>query len=150
MSSTSSNNKSTLLLLGGAAAAAVSLLLLYKKTTNKTTTKGNRKIYLDYNGTTPVYSEVFFVMVPYFLQHYGNPSSSHYMGHVPRHAIDTSRKQILQYLLGCDSVMMTMTFLLYGSQVVVQKLITLQYNWRYKVLPVITETDNNKNDDDIL
>jgi cysteine desulfurase len=98
MSSTSSN-KSTFLLLGGAA-TAVSLLLLFKNITKKTT---KRKIYLDYNGTTPVYPDVFFVMVPYFLQHYGNPSSSHYMGHVPRHAIDNARKQLLQSLLGCAS-----------------------------------------------
>jgi len=66
------------------------------------TTNRNRFYYLDYNGTTPVYEEVFDAMVPYFKEHYGNPSSSHRMGTEPRKAIDESRRTILTTLLGCS------------------------------------------------
>jgi cysteine desulfurase len=59
-------------------------------------------IYLDYNGTTPVYGSVVRAMLPYLKVHYGNPSSSHRAGDVPRRAVDLARHQILVDLLGCD------------------------------------------------
>lgn len=37
-------------------------------------------IYLDYNATTPVASEVLTAMLPYLGEHFGNPSSSHPYG----------------------------------------------------------------------
>ena len=50
----------------------------------KDTTKGanlpSSCIYLDYNGTTPIYDFVLDAMMPYLTTHYGNPSSSHCMG----------------------------------------------------------------------
>ena len=50
----------------------------------KDTTKGENLpsscIYLDYNGTTPIYDFVLDAMMPYLTTHYGNPSSSHCMG----------------------------------------------------------------------
>jgi cysteine desulfurase len=58
-------------------------------------------IYLDYNGTTPVYPFVLDAMLPFFQQHYGNPGSTHVAGDVPRTAIDTARYQVLTHLLGC-------------------------------------------------
>jgi hypothetical protein len=36
-------------------------------------------IYLDYNGTTPIFPEVAEAMRPFLVQH-GNPSSSHKFG----------------------------------------------------------------------
>eukprot|EP00536_Pseudo-nitzschia_multiseries_P017507 jgi/Psemu1/299487/fgenesh1_pm.1592_\ len=57
-------------------------------------------IYLDYNGTTPVYPEVVESMLPYLMEHFGNPSSSHAFGTEPRRAIANARKQILTELLG--------------------------------------------------
>jgi hypothetical protein len=60
----------------------------------------NASYYLDYNGTTPVYPEVFDAMTPYLKEHFGNPSSSHLFGTEPRKAIETARKQILSRLLG--------------------------------------------------
>lgn len=56
-------------------------------------------IYLDYNGTTPVYKDVLKAMLPYLDEHFGNPSSGHAYGKVPRLAIDQARGQILRYLL---------------------------------------------------
>lgn len=55
-------------------------------------------IYLDYNGTTPIYKDVLQAMWPFLTQHFGNPSSSHAYGKVPRQAIDQARAQILDYL----------------------------------------------------
>ena len=58
-----------------------------------------KSYYLDYNGTTPIYEEVFDAMTPYLKEHFGNPSSSHLFGTAPRKAIENSRKQILTRLL---------------------------------------------------
>jgi selenocysteine lyase/cysteine desulfurase len=58
-------------------------------------------IYLDYNGTTPVYPAVRDAMLPYFSEHYGNPGSAHALGDVPKRAVATARRQILTHLLGC-------------------------------------------------
>jgi len=41
-----------------------------------------RPIYLDYNATTPIDSEVLGAMLPYFEKHFGNPSSNHVYGKV--------------------------------------------------------------------
>jgi len=60
-------------------------------------------IYLDYNGTTPVYPEVVEAMMPYLTKHFGNPNSSHIAGDAPRAAVDRARKQILGDLLGADA-----------------------------------------------
>ena len=62
----------------------------------------NKSYYLDFNGTTPVYPEVFDAMTPYLKEHFGNPSSSHLFGTAPRNAIQNARKQILTRLLGCS------------------------------------------------
>ena len=67
-------------------------------------TKASAKsYYLDYNGTTPVYPEVFEAMTPFFKEHFGNPSSGHLFGTTPRKAIEKARKQILSNLLGSTS-----------------------------------------------
>jgi cysteine desulfurase len=55
-------------------------------------------IYLDYNGTTPVYPFVIQAMMPYLTTHYGNPSSSHAHGQEPRRAVARARQQILKLL----------------------------------------------------
>lgn len=51
-------------------------------------------IYLDYNATTPVNSEVVEAMLPYFSINYGNPSSSHSAGQKSLRAIDLARTQV--------------------------------------------------------
>lgn len=56
-------------------------------------------VYLDYNGTTPIYPHVLEAMMPYFQTHFGNPSSSHSYATEPRQAIDRARAQVLYALL---------------------------------------------------
>jgi Aminotransferase class-V len=51
-------------------------------------------IYLDYNGTTPIYPPVLQAMMPYLTMHYGNPSSSHIMGKERKSQTATSREKI--------------------------------------------------------
>lgn len=51
-------------------------------------------IYLDYNATTPVASEVAAAMLPWIEERFGNPSSSHAYGLRARHAVAEARKQV--------------------------------------------------------
>ncbi len=55
-------------------------------------------VYLDYNATTPVATEVLNAMVPYFKELYGNPSSSHSYGKAARQAVDHAREQLADLL----------------------------------------------------
>jgi cysteine desulfurase len=58
-------------------------------------------IYLDYNGTTPMDPHVIEAMEPFLETEFGNPSSSHWYGIVPKKAVETSRRQVAG-LLGCS------------------------------------------------
>jgi cysteine desulfurase NifS/selenium donor protein len=60
-----------------------------------------RPIYLDYNATTPVDPAVAEAMRPYLLEHFGNPSSSHWYGIQTRKAVEKARAQVAALLL-CD------------------------------------------------
>jgi len=55
-------------------------------------------IYLDYNATTPVDPEVIEAMEPFFREHFGNPSSSHYYGSITRTAIEKARLQLAKLI----------------------------------------------------
>ena len=57
-----------------------------------------RTIYLDYNATTPVLPEVAEAMLPYFTDHFGNPSSSHWFGQRARDAVEQARAQVAELL----------------------------------------------------
>src|SRR5437660_6542025 len=51
-------------------------------------------IYLDYNATTPLCEAAREAMLPYFSQHFGNPSSIHRAGRNARAAVDNARDKI--------------------------------------------------------
>ena len=51
-------------------------------------------IYLDYNATTPVAPEVLEAMLPYLIEHFGNPSSSHVYGLIARQAVAEARASV--------------------------------------------------------
>lgn len=51
-------------------------------------------IYLDYAATTPTDPRVLERMLPYFSEHYGNPSSLHRLGQRARRAVETAREQV--------------------------------------------------------
>ena len=51
--------------------------------------------YLDYNATTPCDQEVLEAMLPYFREHFGNPSSSHHpYGWLARSAVEDATRAI--------------------------------------------------------
>ena len=60
-----------------------------------------RYVYLDNNATTPCDEAVLTAMLPYFQQHYANPSSPHAMGRRAHAAISSSRESLAR-LLGCE------------------------------------------------
>ena len=55
-------------------------------------------VYLDYNGTTPIYPPVLEAMLPYLTEHFGNPSSSHYYGQAPKVAVTKARLSLLKVI----------------------------------------------------
>lgn len=59
-------------------------------------------IYLDHAATTPLDPEVLDVMLPYFGEVYGNPSSVYGPGRKARAALDDAR-DIVAGVLGCES-----------------------------------------------
>ena len=55
-------------------------------------------VYLDHAGTTALDPKVLEAMVPYFTQHFGNPSSIHSVGQEARYVLDESRERVAQVL----------------------------------------------------
>jgi cysteine desulfurase len=120
---TSSSTTSWIITVGGTTAfvvASAAWMVYSKKKSNKnlsswftrnpasssssSSLSSSMSYYLDYNGTTPIYKEVYDAMTPYLKEHFGNPSSSHLFGTEPRKAIHTARTQILQQLLGVTTI----------------------------------------------
>ena len=60
-----------------------------------------RRIYMDNAATTATRPEVLEAMLPYFTQHYGNPSSIHAFGRDARRALENARKQVAA-ALNCE------------------------------------------------
>lgn len=63
---------------------------------NTNTTK--RRIYFDNAATTPLHPEVLQAMMPYFTEHFGNPSSIYSYGRESRLAIENARKTVAKIL----------------------------------------------------
>lgn len=53
-----------------------------------------KPIYLDYNATSPVRPEVLDVMLPFYREHFGNPSSVHWAGRQVAGAMEKAREQV--------------------------------------------------------
>lgn len=60
-----------------------------------------KRVYLDYNASTPIAPEVVDAMRPLLSEPYGNPSSPHWAGAPAKRAIDHARGQVA-LLLGCS------------------------------------------------
>jgi cysteine desulfurase len=57
-----------------------------------------RRVYLDYNATTPLAPEVFETMKPYWLGEYGNASSIHWYGQRAKAAVEQAREQVARLI----------------------------------------------------
>ncbi len=57
-----------------------------------------KRVYLDYNATTPIDPRVIEAMIPYMKEEFGNPSSIHSYGRAGKAALDNSREQIAELL----------------------------------------------------
>jgi cysteine desulfurase len=61
-----------------------------------------RRVYLDYNASTPIDPVVAAAMRPFLEGHYGNPSSGHWASVEAKAAIEIARDQVAG-LLGCHN-----------------------------------------------
>lgn len=61
----------------------------------------SRRIYLDFNASTPIGPEAAEAMRPFLTDHYGNPSSLHWAGAPAKDAVEKARGQVAG-ILGCD------------------------------------------------
>ncbi len=61
-----------------------------------------KPIYLDYNATTPIDSQVAAAMLPFITEHFGNPSSGHVFGVTAKNAVENARRQVAA-MLHCDT-----------------------------------------------
>lgn len=59
-----------------------------------------KKIYLDYNATTPVDKRVLEAMLPYFTEKFGNASSDHFLGWDAEEGVEFARDQVSK-LVNC-------------------------------------------------
>ncbi|MES2557585.1 MAG: cysteine desulfurase family protein [Bacteroidota bacterium] len=59
------------------------------------------RVYLDNAATTPIAPEVAQAMIPYILNEFGNPSSTHFYGRQAKGVIETSRRTVAK-LLHCS------------------------------------------------
>lgn len=57
-----------------------------------------RFVYADNAATTRVYQEVAAEMLPYLTEHYGNPSSLHFMGQQAKKALESARERTASVL----------------------------------------------------
>ncbi|HKS84538.1 MAG TPA: cysteine desulfurase family protein [Pseudolabrys sp.] len=61
-----------------------------------------RRIYLDYNASTPIDPAVSAAMMPFLAEQFGNPSSGHWASAGAKSAVETARSQVAS-VLGCHS-----------------------------------------------
>jgi len=57
-----------------------------------------KKVYMDYAATTPVAPGVLQDMLPYFSEHFGNPSSIHSFGEDAQKGVNKARQQVADFL----------------------------------------------------
>jgi len=57
-----------------------------------------KTVYVDNNATTKVAPEVLEVMLPYFSDYYGNPSSMHFFGGQVQKKVDEARGKVADFL----------------------------------------------------
>ncbi len=68
---------------------------------NERQTVQQRRIYLDFNASTPVAPEVAHAMEQVLHEPFGNPSGEHWAGRPARQAVESARAQISSFL-GCE------------------------------------------------
>ena len=67
-----------------------------------------KRIYLDYSATTPVDLEVAALMMKYYTEKFGNPSSAHSFGREAKQALEEARRQVAE-LIGATPDEITFT-----------------------------------------
>ncbi len=67
-----------------------------------------RRVYLDHSATTPVDPEVAALMMTYYTEKYGNPSSVHSFGREAKQALEEARRQVAE-LIGAAPSEVTFT-----------------------------------------
>jgi cysteine desulfurase len=68
----------------------------------------HRRIYLDFNASTPICPESIEAMRPFVVDWYGNPSSLHWAGVPAKEALEQARGRVAAFL-GCESTEVVFT-----------------------------------------
>ncbi len=55
-------------------------------------------LYFDYGAGMPIEKEAFDAMVPYYFEHYGNPSSTHECGTPAKDALQAARDEVARFV----------------------------------------------------
>jgi cysteine desulfurase len=71
---------------------------LSKRKKERSKMSGNRAIYMDHAATTYTKKEVLEEMLPFFTEHFGNPSSIHKFGRDVRKSVDVAREKVAKAL----------------------------------------------------
>ena len=58
----------------------------------------NKNIYLDYAATTPTDPRVVEAMIPYFTEHFGNPSTLYMLGQQAKKVLEEAREKVAQVI----------------------------------------------------
>jgi cysteine desulfurase len=94
-----------------------------------------KPVYLDFNATTPLDTEVLEAMKPFLDQEFGNPSSTHWFGIAPKRAIEKARIQVAE-ILGCEPT--EIIFTSGGTESNNQAIIGTAQNLKHKGNHIIT------------
>jgi cysteine desulfurase len=96
-----------------------------------------KKIYLDYNASTPLAPEVVDAMQPLLHDYFGNPSALHWAGRPVKEQLHNARKQVSE-LIGCTPS--EITFTSGGSEANNLALKGLYFKIQHKGNHIITST----------
>ena len=99
-----------------------------------------KKIYLDYQSTTPVASEIFKKMMPYFTENFGNPhSNNHEFGRFANEAVQTARENIADLINAQNSEIIFTSGATESNNFAIKSIAKNYFEKNFQIITVKTE-----------